>query len=406
MRPWGSRHPVITWFIVGLSVLALLTGEGGGIVIGLIGIATAHHLFGRPGLWSKARHQSRAIAVPGRLEPRIHVSRPNARRVTTASTLPLQHLNQLSAPSRIAVVNHLEADEDLEFVTAGANQSAVIGTDRHLIVIPEGRHGHERMLVAPYELLTNVWMEQERIGARLQFNSEQVPGHIPSVRFANEAQVELAIQTVQEIKRRIALALETQAEEVSPAWQSAFIETAHRALPSTRRGVSLSLGDMLEMTPTEFEEFTGRALESLGYCSVNRVGGSGDLAADLTATDPQGRSAIVQCKRYSPGSKVGSPALQAFIGMKSVHHQAERGIFVTTADYTQQAIDLAKQHDIVLIDGDDLVKIAALALTPHSPSHAVQGTRSIQFCPACGAKIPEGAKFCGNCGTGFSDEVG
>ncbi len=49
--------------------------------------------------------------------------------------------------------------------------------------------------------------------------------------------------------------------------------------------------------------------------------------------------------------------------MKAVHHKADRGIFVTTADYTRQAIDLAKQHDIVLIDGDDLVKIAALVLT-------------------------------------------
>jgi restriction system protein len=114
---------------------------------------------------------------------------------------------------------------------------------------------------------------------------------------------------------------------------------------------------MLEMDPRSFEEFTGRALESLGYTNVIRVGGSGDLAADLTATDPQGRSAIVQCKRYTPGSKVGSPALQSFIGMKEVHHRADRGIFVTTADYSQEALDLAKAHNIVLIDGDDLVKI-------------------------------------------------
>jgi hypothetical protein len=388
--------------LVGLSILFLLTGEGAGIVIGLIGIAIAYHLFGRPGLKSKVKRQSRPLAIPSRPVPQTQVSPPTTRRAATAATIqPLHRLNELSAPSRIAVVNHLEADEDIEFVLSGANRGAVIGTDRHLFVIPDGRNGHEHMLVAPYESLTNVRIEHERNGARLLLSSDRAPGHLPSMRVANGAQVELSIQTVQQIKRRIALAQQTQAEEVAPDGQSAFIETAHRALPSARPVSSLSLGDMLEMTPTEFEEFTGRALESLGYSNVNRVGGSGDLAADLTATDPQGRSAIVQCKRYTPGSKVGSPALQSFIGMKSVHHRAERGIFVTTADYSQQAIDLAKQHDIVLIDGDDLVKIAALALTPHSTRSFGDETNSIKFCPACGTRVVEGAKFCGSCGTGL-----
>jgi restriction endonuclease Mrr len=332
------------------------------------------------------------------------VSQPGRRASTSsASVVSIQGLNALPTPLRIAVVNHLEPDEQPEFVLVGANSDAVVGTDRRLLVIPEGRNSHERVWTAPYESLNNAQLEQQRNGARLLVGSSQKPELTPIVRLPH-SQIESGINAVQEIRRRIAMVQKTLEEEVSPAGRSAFIETANRVIPSTGRRSSLSLGEMLEMNPTEFEEFTGRALESLGFTNVTRVGGSGDLAADLTATDPQGRSAIVQCKRYTPGSKVGSPALQAFIGMKSVHHKVDRGIFVTTADYSQQSIDLAKEHGIVLIDGDDLVKIAALVLTPTMDSATAQGTEPIQFCPNCGTRV-DGAKFCRNCGASLASST-
>jgi restriction endonuclease Mrr len=40
---------------------------------------------------------------------------------------------------------------------------------------------------------------------------------------------------------------------------------------------------------------------------------------------------IVQCKRYAPGTKVGTPALQSFIGMLVAHHRTQVGVFVTTS---------------------------------------------------------------------------
>ena len=83
------------------------------------------------------------------------------------------------------------------------------------------------------------------------------------------------------------------------------------------------------------------------------------MAADLTATDPQGRSVIVQCKRYT-GDTVGSPTIQTFIGMQTVHHKADRGIVMATAEFSRPAVELALQHDIVLIDGDDIVKVLNL----------------------------------------------
>jgi hypothetical protein len=145
---------------------------------------------------------------------------------------------------------------------------------------------------------------------------------------------------------------------------SALEKTAHVHLPAgsprPNRFKPVTLGDILAMTPTEFEQLCVRALLVLGYDEVRRTGGAGDLAADITAKDAQGRSVVVQCKRYAPGSTVGSPVIQTFIGMKAVHHKADRGIVITTAEFSKPAIELAKQHDIVLTDGDDIVKLLNL----------------------------------------------
>lgn len=119
-----------------------------------------------------------------------------------------------------------------------------------------------------------------------------------------------------------------------------------------------TLGEVLTLRSDEFEELVGDLLRESGYTQVRRVGGSGDLAADLIATDSQGRKVIVQCKRYSPEKTVGTPDLQKFIGMLIVEHKADFGIFVTTSSFSQKAIEKAKEWQDVLqlVDGNLLVK--------------------------------------------------
>jgi restriction endonuclease Mrr len=38
-----------------------------------------------------------------------------------------------------------------------------------------------------------------------------------------------------------------------------------------------------------------------------------------------------------------------------IHHQAQKGIFVTTSTFSRPAIDLATQRNIQLIDGNQLI---------------------------------------------------
>src|SRR5215213_1741075 len=80
-----------------------------------------------------------------------------------------------------------------------------------------------------------------------------------------------------------------------------------------RRGIrwqARTLGDLLTLSPTAFEHAVADLLRALGYRDVRRVGGSGDQGVDVACRDAAGKRVIVQCKRYGPATKVGSPDLQ------------------------------------------------------------------------------------------------
>jgi Restriction endonuclease len=109
------------------------------------------------------------------------------------------------------------------------------------------------------------------------------------------------------------------------------------------------------LTPSGFEQVVAMMLERSSYTQVEVVGGSGDLGVDIKAIGPSGEQVVVQCKRYSAGNNIGSYAMQAFYGM-TLHHRADKGIYVTTSSYTRQARELGEQHGIQLIDGESLAK--------------------------------------------------
>jgi hypothetical protein len=117
--------------------------------------------------------------------------------------------------------------------------------------------------------------------------------------------------------------------------------------------VETTVDEFLALTPRGFEAEVGRILRGHGY-RLEVTGGPGDLAADLAGTDPDGRPTIVQCKRYAPGHPVGSRDVQLLIAMGVRHHGAEHLVLVTTSDFTDPARDLADEHGVELISGEDL----------------------------------------------------
>ncbi len=129
------------------------------------------------------------------------------------------------------------------------------------------------------------------------------------------------------------------------------------------------LGRLLTHDSIAFEHATGTILAAHGYGNVEHMGASGDRGADLRCVDQQGRHLIVQCKRYSPGHKVGSADMQKFIGAVKIH-KVSYGLFVTTSEYTKEAVALATQNNIVILDGEYLVAMARSAIVSTNPTSA------------------------------------
>ncbi|MGQ5640895.1 MULTISPECIES: restriction endonuclease [unclassified Streptomyces] len=108
------------------------------------------------------------------------------------------------------------------------------------------------------------------------------------------------------------------------------------------------------MNATEFEQAIAFLCQRDGCVDVRVVGGAGDLGADVIATAPDGRRIVIQCKRYGPTHKVGSPDLQRFGGTCYSVHRAQVAAVVTTSEFTKPAPGYGAQHGIRLVDSRSL----------------------------------------------------
>ncbi|WP_030410389.1 restriction endonuclease, partial [Streptomyces sp. NRRL S-1448] len=115
------------------------------------------------------------------------------------------------------------------------------------------------------------------------------------------------------------------------------------------------IDDYAEMDADAFEEAVAGLCERDGCEDVRVVGGANDLGADVVAVAPDGRSVVIQCKRYGADNKVGSQELQRFGGTCFTVHGADVAAVVTTSAFTDPAREYAEQCAILCFDHDDLV---------------------------------------------------
>ena len=116
---------------------------------------------------------------------------------------------------------------------------------------------------------------------------------------------------------------------------------------------------LMEINPYAFERLAQRLLRECGFEQVTVTKKTGDGGIDGT-----GRLKIngifsfnvaFQCKRYS--GTVGAPDIRDFRGSLSTN--IEKGIFITTGRFTQQAKEEASapgKQQIDLIDGEDFME--------------------------------------------------
>ncbi len=142
-------------------------------------------------------------------------------------------------------------------------------------------------------------------------------------------------------------------------WRRVFRTPGKRQAPMFATVPGPSRAVSTAQTGTEFEWQVADLLTELDFRRVQHVGGPGDGGVDIIAEDNQGRTFLVQCKRFAPGKKVGSVDVQKLIGAV-VHQDADGGIFVTTASFTSAAVNLAASGrvPIELIDGQGLTRLS------------------------------------------------
>ena len=139
------------------------------------------------------------------------------------------------------------------------------------------------------------------------------------------------------------------------------IETAYQRV---RQGLATELLQTIkDCSPAFFERLVVDLLVKMGYGGTRKdagqaVGRSGDGGIDgIIKEDRLGLDIVyIQAKRWD--SSVGRPEIQKFAGALQ-GQRARKGIFITTADFTQVARDYVSRIDskIVLIDGDTLAQL-------------------------------------------------
>ncbi len=135
-----------------------------------------------------------------------------------------------------------------------------------------------------------------------------------------------------------------------------------------------SIEDLLDLTPTEFEEMVVEVHRAFGH-RARRTGGPGDHGVDVVVQTKQGEQCVVQCKRWR--GSVGEPVVRDFYGVMH-HEKADRGIIITTGRFTRPAREWARGKPILMYDGNEFVKLWKRAQAKKGKAKTARGVTAAQ----------------------------
>ncbi|MBR6252526.1 MAG: restriction endonuclease [Clostridia bacterium] len=106
--------------------------------------------------------------------------------------------------------------------------------------------------------------------------------------------------------------------------------------------------------PYKFEEYCATLYREMGY-KVTTTPKSNDGGYDLLLTKDS-KVYIAECKCYSMGNKIGRPYIQKLVGANQ-EIKADGMIFITTSDFTQEAVSYASNTGVELVNGDKMAEL-------------------------------------------------
>ena len=149
--------------------------------------------------------------------------------------------------------------------------------------------------------------------------------------------------------------MDTPQDSLEEAFQKINLELAEELL-----------AEIMNQSPAFFEKTVVKLLEKMGYGGSLKnagevIGKSGDEGIDgIIREDKLGFDLIyIQAKRWDVETTIGRPEIQKFVGALA-GQGANKGLFITTAKFSREAVDyVKKQHatKIVLVDSQLLTEL-------------------------------------------------
>lgn len=132
----------------------------------------------------------------------------------------------------------------------------------------------------------------------------------------------------------------------------------------------------------QFEKFCAELLRAEGFHVERRGGAQPDGGVDLVVSQ-DGLSALIQCKHWKTWN-VQEKVVREMLGSMT-HFGVEQGAIYTLKGATKPAKEFAQQHDIDLVDGQELAQRASAMLTQETLSRVLDTTK--HHCPKCESEM-------------------
>lgn len=283
--------------------------------------------------------------------------------------MPIPEFNEIKAPA-LQLLSDGKAVKSSDFNEPLANHFGLTAAERAEL-LPSGtqRRWNNRVLWALYDLFRAGLLEKPRRGTYVITDkgrkvAQQKPKVIDREFLMQFPEFVQWLEGSRKQDSAESASSETKTTTLSASTDSTpeeTIETAHRLIHSALRKDLLDL--VKRMDPIRFEQLVLDLLLAMGY------GGSREEAAQVTkASHDEGIDGVInedrlgldviylQAKRWQ--QTVGRKEIQSFVGALA-GQQANKGVFITTSDFADTAVDYARKvsQKVILIDGDRLADL-------------------------------------------------
>ncbi len=141
-------------------------------------------------------------------------------------------------------------------------------------------------------------------------------------------------------------------------------ETPQETLDRVYRSINDQLADELlseivNLSPAFFEQLVVDLMKAMGYGDGFVTKLSGDNGIDgVIHEDKLGFNLIyIQAKKWAPETTIAKPEIQKFAGAMMGPPRIEKGLFITTAKFSEGAKNFADAQHIILVDGLKLTEL-------------------------------------------------